>query len=164
TERTETIALLRCLGARSRTVFTIYLIEAAALGAGGVAIGAAAGTAIQFLLPALLAPFVPVDIEPRVGLSAVGGGLALGALVALAFALLPLLRIREVTPLRALRRDFAGRVRRLDRGRAAVLALLAAGVTAASVGQAPNAWAGLGFAGGIAATAALLGAAAWLLM
>lgn len=163
-ERTETIALLRCLGARPRTVFAIYLIEAAVLGAGGAAIGAAAGTAIQFLLPALLAPFVPVDIEPRVDLSAVGGGLALGALVALAFALLPLLRIREVTPLRALRRDFSGGTRRLEPRRAAVLALLAAGITAASIGQAPNAWAGLGFAGGIAATAALLGAAAWLLM
>ena len=164
TERTETIAVLRCLGARPRTVFAIYLIEAAALGAGGAAIGAAAGTAIQFLLPALLAAFVPVDIEPRVNLPAVGGGLALGALVALAFALLPLLRIREVTPLRALRRDFAGRVRRLDSRRAAVLALLAAGVTAASIGQAPDVWTGLGFAAGIAATAALLAATAWLLM
>ena len=163
-ERTETVALLRCLGARPRTVFAIYLIEAAALGAGGAAVGAAAGTGIQFLLPALLAPFVPVDIEPRVNLTAVVGGLALGALVALAFALLPLLRIREVTPLRALRRDFAARVRRLEPWRAAVLALLAAGITAASISQAPDVWTGLGFAAGIAATTALLGATAWLLM
>src|SRR5690606_18267429 len=132
----------------------------AVLGAGGAAIGAAAGTGIQFLLPALLAPFVPVDIEPRVDLAAVVGGLALGALVALAFALLPLLRIREVTPLRALRRDFAGRARRLDPRRAAVLALLAAGVTAASIGQAPDARTGPRVAGGIAAAPALPGAAA----
>jgi putative ABC transport system permease protein len=94
----------------------------------------------------------------------VGSGLALGVWVTLLFALLPLLRIKGVAPLRALRRDFEPQRARGTRGRVAVVAAALASVLALSIGQAPTFRVGLWFAAGLAATVVALGAAAATLM
>ena len=47
----DTVAILRCLGATSRQVMSIYVTQAAVMGLAGAAIGAALGVAIQFALP-----------------------------------------------------------------------------------------------------------------
>jgi putative ABC transport system permease protein len=104
-EKSDPIAVLRCLGATSGQVLVIYLLQAAALGLVGAAIGAVLGVAAQFALPLAIGDFMPVDVSPALEPRAVIAGLAVGVWVATIFALIPLLGVRHVTPLQALRRE-----------------------------------------------------------
>ena len=101
----DTVAMLRCLGATSRQVLIIYVLQAAAMGLVGAAVGAALGVAIQFALPVTVRDFLPVDVQVSLAPTAILVGLTLGVWVAMAFALRPLLALRNVSPLQALRRD-----------------------------------------------------------
>ena len=105
TEKSDSIAVLRCLGATSGQVLTIHLLQAAALGLAGAAVGAALGVGAQFALPHVVGDFVPVDVRPALEAGAIAAGLAVGVWVAAIFALIPLLGVRHVTPLQALRRE-----------------------------------------------------------
>ena len=101
----DTVAILRCVGATSGQVLTIYVSQAAVMGFIGAAIGAAFGVAAQLLLPRLITEFLPLNVEIHVIPSAVGLGLMIGLWVALVFALRPLVAVRGISPLQALRRD-----------------------------------------------------------
>ena len=101
----DTVAVLRCLGASSGQVMTIYVVQAAAMGLLGAAAGAALGVAIQFLLPQALTGFLPIDVKVTLVPTAVLTGLGVGGWIALIFALRPLLALRNVSPLQTLRRD-----------------------------------------------------------
>jgi putative ABC transport system permease protein len=136
----------------------VYLAQAAALGVAGGILGVAGGYAVQALLPGILAGFLPVELafrpDPLVG----GVGFALGVGVAVVFAAWPLLELRHVAPLRALRRDVdptGGRERNL-----AAPAVVAAALLAATLWQAPNLRVGLAYAAGLAAALGVLAAAA----
>ena len=127
----DTVAVLRCLGATSGQVLVIYSAQAALMGLAGAAAGAALGVAIQFALPGAVRDFLPVDVQVQVEPAAILLGLGVGLWVALVFALRPLLALRTVSPLQALRRDTddtALRGRRLD-----PLRLLVDGALAATV-------------------------------
>jgi putative ABC transport system permease protein len=163
-EKLTAIAVLRCLGATRRSVFLAYLLQTGALGLGGAAVGAIAGLAVQALLPGLLDEFLPVDVAFTVHLPSILAGLAVGAGVATLFALLPLLAVRDVAPLQALRRDVEPEPRRRDPARILALAALGAGVLALGIAQAPRPAAGIAFAAGIAAALLLLWATAWALV
>ncbi|HWP37977.1 MAG TPA: FtsX-like permease family protein, partial [Gemmatimonadales bacterium] len=153
-------AVLRCLGATQRDVFVIYVLQAAALGLAGAAAGVVIGLVVQAQLPDLLSDFLPIEVGVSPDWLTALAGLGIGAWVAVLFALLPLLAVRNVSPLTALRRDFDEGPRRRDPVRLVVLALLAASVLAISLWQAPNAAWGLSFAGAVAVTAVLLWASA----
>ena len=103
----DTVAVLRCLGASGAQVLTIYLLQAGAMGFVGAASGAALGVAIQFALPQVMGEFLPVDVSVSLVPQAILLGLAIGVWVALVFALRPLLVLRRVSPLQAIRRDDA---------------------------------------------------------
>jgi len=104
----DTVAVLRCLGATSRQVLIIYVLQAAVMGLVGAAAGAALGVAIQYALPLTVQDFLPVDVQVSLAPMAILIGLLLGVWVAMAFALRPLLALRNVSPLQALRRDLGG--------------------------------------------------------
>src|SRR5712671_6095038 len=101
----DTVAVLRCLGASSGQVLSIYVAQAAVMGLAGAAFGAALGVAIQFGLPSILTQILPIDVQVTLVPSAVLTGLAVGGWIALIFALRPLLALRNVSPLQTLRRD-----------------------------------------------------------
>ena len=101
----DTVAVLRCLGATSRQVLIIYVLQAAVMGFVGAGVGALLGVAIQYTLPFAVRDFMPVDVEVSLAPYAISVGLALGVWVAMAFALRPLLALRNISPLQALRRD-----------------------------------------------------------
>ncbi len=103
-QKRETVAALRCLGATAGQVIAVYLFQAAAMGLVGAAIGAVLGVGIQSIIPRLLADFVPFEIRTTIEPAALATGVGIGVLVAGAFALLPLLAIRSVSPLETLRR------------------------------------------------------------
>ena len=162
-ERLSTVAVLRCLGARQGDVFLAYLLQIAALGLLGSAAGALLGVLAQSALPRLLAGVLPVDVATSPKPGSALAGVAVGSWVAVLFALAPLLTVRDVPPLSALRRDFEP-ARRLDWTRAAVWAGLLATVVVLAMREAPEPDEGLVFAGGVAAAAVLLWLTAWLLM
>ena len=102
-EKRAAVAVLRCLGASGRQAMLIYLIQTTFMGVGGALIGAALGSLVQLALPQLFAGLLPVTVTVAVSWSAIALGLGAGLLVAVLFALLPLLSIRLVSPLRTLR-------------------------------------------------------------
>jgi len=164
-QRLETIAVLRCLGASAGRVLAVYAAEAGAMGLAGSVAGAAVGVLVQRLVPGLLAGLLPVDVRSMVSPRAVALGVGMGLCVALVFALLPLLAIRRVPPLAALRRDLEPeRVRRLDPWRGAAVAALAASTVALAALQVGSWRQGTIFAGGVAvALLALWGASRGLI-
>jgi putative ABC transport system permease protein len=99
----ETIAILRCLGTGTRTAFTIYLGQMLAFGLLGALIGTGLGVAVQFIIPQLLQSFLPFPVEMQVSVTAIATGLVFGWLVVALSALIPLIGIRNISPLRAIR-------------------------------------------------------------
>ena len=107
-EKLGTIATLRCLGVKAREAFLIFLIQITFIGMIGGLAGSALGTVIQFVLPAVLKDFLPVEITMQVSWTAIGQGLALGLIISILFALPALLSVRRISPLNALRTSFEG--------------------------------------------------------
>jgi putative ABC transport system permease protein len=136
TEKRPTAAVLRCLGATSRQVLAIYVTEAALMGLAGALVGALAGIALQYALPRMIGGFVPVDVVPTLEPVAVLSGLAVGVLVATLFALEPLLALRRVSPLAAIRESAIGDRRSSvwrDPARLGALALLSGSVVLVAI-------------------------------
>jgi putative ABC transport system permease protein len=137
----DTVAVLRCLGASSGQVLSIYVVQAAVMGLIGAAAGAALGVAIQFILPSVLTEILPIDVQVTLVPSAVLTGLAVGGWIALIFALRPLLALRNVSPLQTLRRDTDADVLRMrwtDVPRIAVDVALVGSVVAIALTRAPT--------------------------
>jgi putative ABC transport system permease protein len=155
-ERLTQVAVLRCIGARQGSIFTAYLLQAAGLGLMGAALGAVVGVSAQQLLPRLLDGLLPVDVVPRIWWGTVAAGVAIGVWVSALFALLPLLAVRDVPPLRALRQSVEGSGRRLDWTRLLAGLVLAVSVVGLSVLEAPEPLTGLVFAGVLVASSVLL--------
>jgi putative ABC transport system permease protein len=163
-ERLTGVAVLRCLGARQGTVFGAYLLQAGGLGVLGSGAGVLLGLGIQALLPALLRDFLPVAVRTSPDPAAMAAGLIVGVWVSVAFALLPLLAVRDVPPLRALRQDVEGGSRRGDPLRLGAVAALALSLLLLSVWQAPEPVVGVVFAGSLAVVVGLLWLAALVLV
>lgn len=112
-EKLNTIAILKTLGADSRTVLHTYLIQALSLGTVGSLAGAVLGIGVQGALPLLLSTLLPLDARdlavglPGLSLLPILKGVALGVLTTMLFALWPLLGIRDIRPALIFRRDVA---------------------------------------------------------
>ena len=161
----DTVAVLRCLGASSAQVLVIYLVQAAAMGLLGAAIGVVLGIGIQFLLPQVLGDFLPVDVTVSLAPKAILLGLGIGIWVAVAFALRPLLVLRRISPLQAIRRDDAALAasRRRDSATWVVNLGLLASVLVLAIDRADTTQQGIAFAAGVLASIGLLTGSAVLL-
>jgi putative ABC transport system permease protein len=160
----DTIAVLRCLGASAPQVFAIYLLQAALLGLAGSAAGALLGIAAQQALPTLVRGLLPVDVHAALAPRAILLGVGTGLWASLVFALLPLLSVRLVSPLAALRRAYEDVPRPSDPLRWPAALALAASVVALAALQVGSWRVGAAFAGGIAVALGALWLAAWLLV
>ncbi|MFD1255542.1 ABC transporter permease [Mucilaginibacter terrae] len=105
-EKVASIAVLRCLGVKASEAFLIFLIQIAGIGLIGSLLGAALGTVVQQVLPVVLKDFLPFDISVSVSWLALGQGVVLGIIISVLFALLPLISIRNISPLNTLRSAF----------------------------------------------------------
>lgn len=157
-ERLTEVAVLRCLGARQGSVFLAYLLQAAGLGFLGSVAGVAAGVAIQQLLPAALSGALPVEVDPRVSWLNLLVGMGMGVWVAVIFALLPLLSVRDAPPLLALRHGLEPSGRGRDPLRLAAGLLVGLTVTLLAVIEAPSVPQGMAFTAALVVTAAILAA------
>lgn len=155
----DTVAILRCLGASSGQVLTIYVAQAAAMGLAGAAAGAALGVAVQFALPRVMRDFLPVDVSVSLVPGAILAGIAVGGWIALIFSLRPLLTVRNISPLQTLRRDPDAdvlRTRIRDLPRLLVDAALVLSVVAIALSRATRIRNGLGMAAATGAVILLL--------
>jgi putative ABC transport system permease protein len=148
-QRLDSVAMLRCLGATARQAFVIYLIQGAALGLAGVVAGTALGIALQQTLPWIFADLIPVEVRFSVDAASVFRAAAVGFCICMLFALLPLLRVRTVSPLAVFRRDLE-HVSRRDPWLYLVYAAIAVGVVWFSISQTEEWQHGLSFAAGLA--------------
>ncbi len=103
TRRIQTVGILRCLGCPGHMAFGIYFAQAMALGLIGALLGAALGIAMQMGLLVALGDELPVSVSPSPEWKVVAQTTATGFAVCCGFALLPLLRIREISPAVTLR-------------------------------------------------------------
>jgi len=102
----DAAAMMRCLGATQADLFAIHAWQFVVLGLVGCVIGGAAGYASQAVLALWLSGFFTVELPypgPLPGLR----GIAIGFVLLLGFTLPPLLRLRNVSTMRVLRRDLA---------------------------------------------------------
>lgn len=106
-EKLASVAVLRCLGVSSRDVLLIYLFEIVVMGLVGAIIGSILGTGLQFVLPAVFAEFLPVEVSVNISWLSIGFGIITGLFVSILFALLPLLKVRKVSPMATLRPETA---------------------------------------------------------
>ncbi|MFK7926073.1 MAG: ABC transporter permease [Bacteroidia bacterium] len=105
-EKISSVAILRCLGASGRDAFLIYLIQIMVMGLIGAILGAFLGSQIQLFLPTVLGAFLPFEATVALSWPALGKGILVGMAIAVLFALLPLISVRNVSPLMALRAAF----------------------------------------------------------
>ncbi len=105
-QKLPTIAVLRSLGALAKQTFLIYLIQATAMGMLGSILGVGGGIGIVALFPRLLADFLPLNAGFALSGKAIIQGMGVGVSFTMLFALLPLLSIRQVSPLFALRKPY----------------------------------------------------------
>jgi putative ABC transport system permease protein len=130
-----TIAILKALGADSRTLLATFLWQTLSVGVVASLVGAALGAALQPVLIRLLAGFVPFALEARAEPLTLARGILMGVLTTFLCALWPLLAVRTVRPSLVLRRDVDERPARGRRPWAAALPV-AAGLAALSLWQA----------------------------
>ena len=97
-------ALLRCLGCKQNEILWLYSSQFVVLGFFASAVGCLLGWFAQEALFYLLKELLPQHVASP-GLLAVFFGFIIGMSVLLGFALPPLLRLKQVSPLRVLRRE-----------------------------------------------------------
>jgi len=103
TRRIPTIAILRCLGCPGHLAFGIYFAQAMALGLFGALLGAGLGIGMQIGLLEVFRDELPISVSPAPEWKIVAQTTATGFAVCCGFALLPLMRIREISPAVTLR-------------------------------------------------------------
>ena len=169
-QKMDSIAVMKCLGARSSQILRIYLIQTIGLGLVGSAVGIAFGTFVQTMFPIFLSGYFHLTSLPRFNPLSALQGLLVGVLTVLLFTIPPLLGIRNIRPAVIFRREMAAPKLTLKEwwGRAAaslfsgVLILAFVGLLAAWLSD--SAETGRYFAMGIAAGLAVLAAISWLLL
>lgn len=154
-QRLDSVAILRCLGTTASQAFTIYLLQGAALGLAGVVAGAGLGILLQQFLPLAFKDLIPIEVKFALDWIAVARAAGLGFGICMLFALLPLLQVRNVSPLAVFRRDLEPPSRR-DPWLWFVYLAIAAGVVGFAISQSKDWRMGVGLAAGLGGALLLL--------
>ncbi|MEZ5275672.1 MAG: FtsX-like permease family protein [Opitutaceae bacterium] len=164
-EKLTSVAVLRCLGAPARLTVAVHLVQAAGIGLTGALLGAALAGVVLRILPGVVGEFLVVEVAGGLSGSAVLQGLLVGVGMTVLFALFPLLQVRRVSPLLALRASVEP-TRRFWRDPVSLfLALvLLAGVCGFILLRVERLRHGAAFSVGILVTFGLLTLVGWLLM
>lgn len=98
------VGILKTLGATPNQILSGYLMLLLAVGSAAVVLGLTGGAALHLGIVALLQSLIPVDL-PMPSARPFLLGAATGLICAVAFALPPLLHLKNVSPMRVIRRD-----------------------------------------------------------
>lgn len=150
-DKLATIGILRCLGMSGRQAFLVYLFQVMGMGFVGGLLGAILGSTVQLVLPQLFKTFLPVTVNAYFSPLAATQGVLLGIVVSVLFALLPLLSIRQVSPLITLRASIEHLTSQRDPLRWAVYGVILGFIVVFSRWQMGTWWQALYFTGGVMA-------------
>ena len=101
-QKIRSVAILKCVGATTRQVLAVYVLQVVFLGLAGSALGVALARVGVGAIPERVGAALGAT-SYALTLSAVAQGVAVGLLVSLLFSLVPLLEVRRVKPLLLLR-------------------------------------------------------------
>jgi putative ABC transport system permease protein len=169
-QKMDSIAIMKCIGAKSAQVLRIYIMQTVGLGLVGSAAGIAVGSLVQMVLPIFLEKYFQISSMPRFDAVSALQGLLVGVLTVLLFTIPPLLGIRYIRPALIFRREMAAPAlsfrewwqRTAASAISAVLILLFVGALAAWLS---DSWqTGRYFAFAVAGGLAALALVAWLLL
>ncbi len=104
----DATAMLRCFGAAQRTVISLFGLEMLWLALLASTVGAVLGVLMQVVISQIMDQLFLTNL-PLPTLKPLLLGYASGVMLLLGFAMPPLLGLRQVPPLRVLRRDLVGR-------------------------------------------------------
>ena len=104
--RIDSCALLRCMGLRPRDLLVLFALQFTWVGLAGSLAGVAAGFALHLAIVQALAGSLPSRLPPP-SIVPAAQAFACGLALLAGFALAPVVRLRNVPPLRVLRRDAA---------------------------------------------------------
>ncbi len=169
-QKMDSIAIMKCLGAKSAQVLRIYVLQTAGLGVAGSLLGIVLGSLVQMAFPVLLSRYFQIAVAPHFDAVSASQGLVVGLLTVLLFTVPPLMGIREIRPALIFRREMAGPpVSLAERWKkasasvvSAIIILIFVGALAAWLSD--NARTGVYFAIAMAIGLASLGAVAWILL
>ncbi len=106
-QKMDSIAIMKCLGARTREIIQIYVLQTIGLGLAGGLAGVLFGTIVEAAFPPLIARYFNLRPEAHWDPSTAIQGLGIGVLTTLLFTLPPLLNIRRIRPGMIFRREMA---------------------------------------------------------
>jgi putative ABC transport system permease protein len=166
-QKMHSIAVLKCTGATSGQIMTIYMLQVMALGLAGSLLGVGlarlAIAAIPYFVTTTGGTSLLADVHYGVTWSAAAQGVGIGVLVSLLFSVVPLLRVRTVKP-SLLLRDESASPAGVDWTRAIAFVLVTAGLVALTAWQAASMKVGLIVCAGFAGLALVLMLAGRLLV
>lgn len=164
-QKMDSIAMMKCLGGRSRQLMRIYLAQAVILGLAGSIIGVVLGFGAQLIFPRFLVDYFDVDVHLVLSIVPIFQGVLAGVLTALLFTVPPLLSIGRIRPALIFRRDMQ-EADMPGRGWSPWLAfgLIGFGLWAMAVWIGDSLYTGSIFAGGLLVSVLLLGGAGKALM
>jgi len=111
--KVEEVALLRCLGASRNEIVLALLLELGLLALPACLLGLGVGLVLQQLVLSLASGLLP-GAPPALPWGPPLAAFAVGLAVLFGFALPPLLRLRDIEPMRVFRQEMHARVRRFD--------------------------------------------------
>jgi putative ABC transport system permease protein len=155
-EKISSVAVLRCVGAAPAETVWLYVVQTLVIAFAGSCLGAALGIGLQALLPLALKDFLPFKSAFSFSAEGVLIGMAVGLGATILFALLPLISLRRVSPLLALRSSYETSPAGRDPLLWVILFLIAAAVVGLAVATTERWLHGIGFAVAVLTAFALL--------
>ena len=149
--RRKVIATMKSVGATSRVVFILFLLQVMVIAIVGIAIGVVAGYLVPWIINTLFGDALPIRASLEVTPASIGLGVTYGLLVALLFTLWPLGRAELVSPSVLFRDEVAPGATRPRTAIIALTAAVAAVLVVLAVYLSESRLIALYFCGGIAA-------------
>jgi putative ABC transport system permease protein len=163
-QKLKSIAVLKCVGAGTWQVVSVYLLQVMMLGLGGSLMGLGLGRLALAAAPAQLGTAgATLPLSHALTPGAMSQALGIGLMVSLLFSLVPLLRVRHIRPSLLLRQQEGGTHRR-DWVRAGATVLVGATLVVLAGWQAGSWRVGAAVCGGFAVLALVLHLAGWALV
>ena len=112
-QKIRSIAVLKCLGARSGQIIAVYILQVMTLGLAGSLLGVAMARGVIATIPLMLGSSTSILAQAHYGVSwsAAVQGVGIGVLVSLLFSVVPLLQVRFIKPSLLLRDETVRRAR-----------------------------------------------------
>ena len=155
-QKIRSIAVLKCIGARSGQIMAVYVLQVLTLGLAGSLLGVGMAGATVAAIPLALGPSSSILAEAHYGVtwSAASQGVGIGVLVSLLFSVVPLLHVRFVKPSLLLRDETTRR--RTDWAGVAVMVAVGLALVALTAWQAASLRVGVAVCVGFAGVAIVL--------